>query len=225
MKYKFLLIALISFIYVISVNAQIGVNATGGVYFPIGELAKSYNTGYGGDIAFIYKFNPSFELSLVGGVSAYEADQDELEKRLLEDLGDIGEGINIEAEFNVEAPLKLYPLVLNFTYMYGKKKFKPYFFFEGGIFFYDLTYTGYIKIINGPTIDLPESIEKRSSTTLSLGGGFLSSLSKKLFLNVRGKWSIMNNINLVEADENEELRGVEKTVQTISLSAGLSYYF
>lgn len=204
---------------------QLGVSATGGVYFPIGELAKSYNTGYGGDVAFIYKFNPSFELSLVGGVSSYEADQEELQKRLEEEIGDIGEGINVDVEMNVQAPLKLYPLVLNFTYISGKKKFRPYFFFEGGVFFYDLTYSGYIQIVNGPTIELPESIEKRSSTTLSLGGGFLSSLSKKLFLNVRGKWSIMNNINLVEADENEELRGVEKTVQTISLSAGLNYYF
>ena len=35
----------------------------------------------------------------------------------------------------------------------------------------------------------------------------------------------MNNIKLVEADTNEQLNGVEKTVQTISLTAGLNYYF
>ncbi|VAX21963.1 hypothetical protein MNBD_IGNAVI01-384 [hydrothermal vent metagenome] len=68
-------------------------------------------------------------------------------------------------------------------------------------------------------------MEKESSTTLVLGGGFLSALTKKLFLDFKAKWCIMNNIRLVEADTNEQLRGVDKTVQTISLTAGLNYYF
>lgn len=205
--------------------AQIGLSADGGVYFPIGELAKAYNTGYGGEASFIYRLNPNFEIALVGGVSLYDADQEDLNRRLLEQIEDVGEETNIDAQINVEAPLKLYPLVFNIKYLFGKKKFKPYFFFEGGIFFYDITYSGSIKIINGPELDLPESIEKRNSTTLALGGGFLSSLTKKLFLDIKLKWAIMNNISLVEEDKNEEISGVDKTVQTISLLAGLNYYF
>lgn len=225
MKAKSLLCGIICILLMTTIQAQFGVNANGGAYFTIGEFAKSYNTGYGGEASFIYRFNPNFEISLVGGMSKYSADEGELERRLLEELGSIGEEINIDVELAVEAPLNIYPIVFNIKYLYGKKKFKPYFFFEGGIFFYDLTYKGSIKVINGPEIALPESIEKRSSTTLSLGGGFLSSLTKKLFLDVKLKWGIMNNISLVEADSNEELSGVDKTVQTISLSAGLSYYF
>ena len=188
-------------------------------------LSNSYNTGYGGEASFIYRLNPNFEIALTGGASLFSADEDNLKRRLLEELEGINEEINIDTQINVEAPLNIYPLLFRIKYLYGKKKFKPYFFFEGGIFFYDLTYSGSIQITNGPKIDLPESIEKESSTALALGGGFLSSLTKKLFLDVKAKWSIMNKIKLVKADSNEELSGVEKTVQTISLQAGLNYYF
>ncbi|MEN8193125.1 MAG: hypothetical protein ABFS12_09940 [Bacteroidota bacterium] len=225
MKTKFLLLLFLFATSFIPITGQIGVGAKAGVYLPVAELAKSYNTGYGGEAAFIYRFNPDFEVSLVGGMSFYNADEEELKQRLHEKYSEIIGEVNIDAEINVEAPLNVYPLMFNIKYLFGKKKFKPYFFFEGGIFFYDLTYKGSIKIINGPEVDLPEPIEKRSSTTLALGGGFLSSLTKKLFLNVKAKWGIMNNIRLVEEDTNEEIPGVDKTAQTISLSAGLNYYF
>ncbi len=222
---KVLVFVIISLFSLTSIVAQIGVAANAGVYFPVGVLSNSYNTGYGGEASFIYRFNRNFEIALTGGMSVYQADEENLKNRLLGELEDINEEINIDATVSVEAPLNLYPLVFSIKYLYGKKKFKPYFFFEGGIFFYDIIYSGSIKIINGPEIDLPESVEKESSTTLALGGGFLSSLTKKLFLDVKAKWGIMNNIQLVEADTNEELRGIDKTVQTISLSAGLNYYF
>lgn len=225
MKKTFLIILMISLFSFISVVAQIGVGANAGVYIPVGELSNSYNTGYGGEASFIYRLNPNFEIALMGGASLYSADEEALNNRLLEELDGLNEEINVDAQINVEAPLNIYPLLFSIKYLYGKKKFKPYFFFEAGIFFYDLTYKGSIQITNGPQIDLPESIEKESSTALALGGGFLSSLTKKLFLDVKAKWSIMNNIKLVEADSNEELNGVEKTVQTISLNAGLVYYF
>ena len=225
MKTKFLAILIISLFSLSTLIAQIGVGLNAGVYLPIGVLNDSYNTGYGGEASVIYRFNRNFEIALTGGVSLYNADEDYLKDRLRKQLEGIDEEINIDAVIDVEAPLNLYPLVFSIKYLYGKKKFKPYFFFEGGIFFYDVTYSGSIKITNGPEIKLPDSIEKESSTSLALGGGFLSSLTKKLFLDVKARWGIMNNIKLVDADTNEELRGVDKTVQTISLSAGLNYYF
>lgn len=225
MKMKVLIFIIVSLFSLTTIRAQIGAAANAGVYFPVGVLSNSYNTGYGGEASFIYRFNRNFEIALVGGMSVLQADEENLKNRLLEEIEDINEEININAEIDVKAPLNLYPLVFSIKYLYGKKKFKPYFFFEGGIFFYDIVYAGSIRIINGPEIALPESIEKESSTTLAVGGGFLSSLTKKLFLDVNAKWGIMNNIKLVEADSNEELRGIDKTVQTISLSAGLNYYF
>jgi len=225
MKTKILIILMVSLFSLTSVVAQIGIGANAGVYIPIGELSNSYNTGYGGEASFIYRLNPNFEIALTGGASLYSADEDNLKRRFLEELGGLKEEINIDAQIAVEAPLNIYPILFSIKYLYGKKKFKPYFFFEGGVFFYDLTYSGSIQITNGPKIALPESIENESSTALALGGGFLSSLTKKLFLDVKAKWNIMNNIKLVEADSNEELSGVEKTVQTISLQAGLNYYF
>ena len=121
MKTNILIFLIISIFLFTPIEAQIGLSAGGGVYFPIGELAKAYNTGYGGEASFIYRLNPNFEIALVGGVSLYDADQEDLNRRLLEQIGDIGEGINIDAQINVEAPLKLYPLVFNIKYLFGKK--------------------------------------------------------------------------------------------------------
>ncbi len=225
MKKNIYTIVIISLFAITTTMAQIGLGINGGAYLPIGVLNDSYNTGYGGEASVIYRFNRSFEIALTTGISYYNADEDYLKNRLLKQLEGIDEEINIDAMIDIEAPLNLYPLVFSVKYLYGKKKFKPYFFFEGGIFFYDVTYSGSIKITNGPEIKLPDSIEKESSTTLALGGGFLSSITKKLFLDIKARWGIMNNIKLVEADTNEQLRGVDKTVQTISLSAGLNYYF
>jgi len=225
MKIKILTFLVFSLFSLNTIIAQMGVGINAGVYLPIGVLNDSYNTGYGGEASFIYRFNRSFEIALTGGMSYYKADEEYLKNRLLKQLEGIDEEINIDAVVDIEAPLNLYPLVFTIKYLYGKKKFKPYFFFEGGIFFYDVTYSGSIKVTNGPEIKLPDSIEKESSTSLALGGGFLSSITKRLFLDIKARWGIMNNIKLVDADSNEELRGVDKTVQTISLSAGLNYYF
>lgn len=229
MKMRVLVFVISSIFSFAPLAAQIGLGANAGVYFPITEFGKAYNTGYGGEGSFIYRFNPSFEVALVSGISSYNVDEDELISRLKEQLADaeLPEGIKKDAEISVEAPLNIYPLVLSIRYLYGKKKFKPYFFFEGGVFFYDVTYKGYIYHKEYPSYskDLSEQVVKENSTTLALGGGFLSSLTKKLFLNVEAKWSVINNIKLVEADKDEVLRGVDKTVQTISLTAGLNYYF
>ena len=209
----------------ISVSAQFGVSLKGGGYIPVAEFTKNYNNGFGGEVIFIYRSNPKFEIGITTGYSHYGADEDVLKSALLDAIQDDLDQINIDATIDIEAPLNIYPLALNIKYLFGNKKVKPYFFFEGGIFFYDLTIKGHIEIKNGPIIDIPEKVQKENSTMLGIGGGMQFRLSKRLFFDVSAKWSIMNNVNLVEADVNEELRGVDKTAQTIALLGGLSYYF
>jgi len=209
----------------VTINAQFGVNVKGGAYIPVGEFADSYTTGMGGEITFIYSTNPSFQFGITTGPSHYSADEDVLKERILEDLTEDLEQINIDATIDVEAPLNVIPLVFNIKYLFGNKTFKPYFFFEGGVFFYDLTTQGHIEITNGPTIDIPETVENESSTMLGIGGGLQYKITKKLFFDFSARWSIMNNIKLVEADINEELRGADKTAQTIGVLGGFSYYF
>jgi opacity protein-like surface antigen len=209
----------------ISVNAQLGVSLKGGGYIPVGEFTNNYNSGFGGEVTFSYRSNPRFEIGITTGYSHYGADEDVLKAKLLDVIEDDLDQINIDATIDIEAPLNIYPLALNIKYIFGNKKVKPYFFFEGGVFFYDLTIKGHIKIKNGPIIDIPETVQQKNSTMLGIGGGMQFRLSKRLFFDVAAKWSIMNNINLVEADVDEKLRGVDKTVQTIALLGGLSYYF
>ncbi len=45
---------------------------------------------------------------------------------------------------------------------------------------------------------------------LGIGGGFQYKLAKKLFVDFSAKWNIMNNVKLVEADNNETIKGVDK---------------
>ena len=219
--YAFILV----FLLATTINAQFGISAKGGAYIPVGEFANAYTTGVGGEITFIYATNPSFQFGITTGYSHYGADEDVLKDRILEDLTDDLEQINIDATIDVEAPLNVIPIVFNIKYLFGNKKFKPYFFFEGGVFFYDLTTKGHVEVINGPTIDVPETVVNESSTMLGIGGGLQYKITKKLFLDFSAKWSIMNNVKLVEADINEELRGADKTAQTIGVIGGFSYYF
>lgn len=218
-------VSLFMMVLAVTVNAQFGISAKGGAYVPVGEFANSYTTGMGGEVTFIYSTNPNFQFGITTGYSHYAADEEILKERILEDLTDDLEQINIDATIDVEAPLNVIPIVFNIKYLFGNKKFKPYFFFEGGIFFYDLTTKGHIEVTNGPTIDIPETVDNESSTMLGIGGGLQYRIAKRLFLDFSAKWSIMNNIKLVEADIDEELRGVDKTAQTIGIIGGLSYYF
>jgi len=219
MKFKIIILFLL---FISAANAQIkfGVELKGGASFPLKDFKDSYNTGFGGEVGFIYAPNSSFEVALVGGYSHYNADEENLKQELLKDLNLPEELVEVDAE----APLNIYPLLISIRYLYGNKKFKPFILMEGGIFFYDLTLSGKMIILN-QNIDIPEQVEKDQSTMLSLGAGFFTRLSKKIFLNVTGKWSIMTNIRLVELDTSHELSGSQKTVQTISLLAGLNYYF
>ncbi len=209
----------------VTINAQFGISAKGGTYIPVGEFANVYTTGMGGEVTFIYRTNPKFEFGITTGYSHYSADKDVLLKRVVEAYSELIDNINVDGTIDVEAPLNVIPLVFNIKYLFGNKKFKPYFFFEGGIFFYELTTNVKAKIVNGPTKIFIETAEKESSTMLGIGGGLQYRITKKLFFDFSAKWSIMNNIKLVEADLDEELRGADKTAQTIGIIGGLSYYF
>jgi len=208
-----------------STFAQFGVNLNGGVFVPVSEFTNNYSQGFGGEITFIYRSNPRFEFGLITGYSQYSADEEALKQRIIDEFEEELNQINIDAQIDVEAPLKVYPLTLNIKYLFGNKKVKPYFFFEGGIFFYNLTTSGHIDIKNGPVIDIPESVEKENSTMLGIGGGIQFKISRRLFFDVSARWRIMNNIKLVEADINQDLKGTTKTAQTIGILGGLSYYF
>ncbi|MCF6269396.1 MAG: hypothetical protein L3J41_06790 [Melioribacteraceae bacterium] len=216
---------IIAAFFAVTVNAQYGINVKGGAYIPYGEFADRYTTGVGGELTFVFVTNPNFEFGFTTGYSRYSADKDALHQSLMEDLEDLLGQMNIDAIINVEAPLNIIPLVLNIKYLFGSKKFKPYLCFEGGLFFYELTTKGNVEVVNGPTIDIQEYTEQSNSTMLGIGGGMQFRLTKKIFFDISAKWSIMNNIRLVEADVNEEKKGIDKTVQTIGLLGGFSYYF
>lgn len=208
----------------VTINAQFGISAKGGTYIPVGEFSNNYTTGIGGEVTFSYRTSPNFEFGITTGYSHYNADEDELMKWVYEAYEEWIDNNTINAKIDVEAPLNFIPLVFNIKYLFGNKKFKQYFFFEGGIYFYDLTTKGLIEIANGPTINILETVEKESSTMMGIGGGIQYKITKKLFFDFSAKWSIMNNIKLVDADLEENLRGVDKTAQTIGILGGFSYY-
>jgi len=209
----------------VSLQAQFGISAKGGTYIPVGEFTTNYNSGYGGEFTLIYRTNPNFELGITSGYSSYGADEDVLQERIYEEYKEIIDNINVDGTIDAESPLSTIPLTLNIKYLFGNKKFKPYFFFEGGIFFYEIKTTAKLDVVNGPTIDIMETTQKDNSTMLGIGGGLQFRITRNLFFDVSAKWSIMNNIKLVEADVDEEISGSDRTAQTIGILAGLSYNF
>jgi opacity protein-like surface antigen len=225
MKNYFFSILLVIFMFASALFAQIGVSFKGGVQIPVGEFSNSYTSGIGGEITFIYRTNPSFEFGILTGYSQYTADEGVLKDRLSQDITLDLEQSNIDAIIDVEAPLSVVPIAFSIKYLFRNKYVKPYFFFEGGIFFYNLTTNANIKVVNGSTIEVEETIQKDNSTMLGIGGGLQYKLSKKLFLDFSAKWNIMNNVKIVESDSKETFKGVDKTVQSIAIIGGLCYYF
>ena len=219
--YTFIVITFLA----VSLQAQFGISAKGGTYIPVGEFTTNYNSGYGGEFTLIYRTNPNFELGITSGYSSYGADEDVLQERIYEEYKEIIDNINVDGTIDAESPLSTIPLTLNIKYLFGNKKFKPYFFFEGGIFFYEIKTTAKLDVVNGPTIDIMETTQKDNSTMLGIGGGLQFRITRNLFFDVSAKWSIMNNIKLVEADVDEEISGSDRTAQTIGILAGLSYNF
>ena len=209
----------------VSLQAQFGISAKGGAYIPVGEFTTNYNSGYGGEFTLIYRTNPNFELGITSGYSSYGADEDVLNERIYQEYKEIIDNINVDGTIDAEAPLSTIPLTLNIKYLFGNKKFKPYFFFEGGIFFYEIKTTAKLDVVNGKSYDITETNQEDNSTMLGIGGGLQFRITRNLFFDVSAKWSIMNNIKLVEADVNEEVSGVNRTAQTIGILAGLSYNF
>ena len=225
MKKKYIYTILALLVSSSLVFAQFGVSVKGGFQIPVGEFADSYNSGMGGEITFIYRTNPSFEFGLKTGYSHFTADEVVLKEKIIQDMEVEMEKPNADVTIDVEAPLNVVPIAFNIKYLFGNKIFKPYFFFEGGTFFYDLTTKANVKVVNGPTIDIPETVQNENSTMLGIGGGFQYKLAKKLFVDFSAKWNIMNNVKLVEADNNETIKGVDKTAQSIGILGGLSFYF
>lgn len=209
----------------VSIQAQYGISVKGGVYVPVGEFTNNYDNGYGGEFTLIYRTNPNFEIGITSGYSSYGADEDVLKEKIYQEYKEIIDNINIDGTIVSEAPLNVIPLTLNIKYLFGNKKFKPYFFFEAGLFHYELITTSKFDIVNGNSVELKNSTEKDNSTMLGFGGGSQFRISKNLYFDISAKWSIMNNIRLVEADVNEDLSGTNRTAQTIGILAGLNYNF
>ncbi len=212
-------------VFAISTFAQIGITAQGGAYFPVGEFSEIYKTlGYGGEISFNFITKPEFEIGVTTGYSRFEADENALKERLAEIIeAENGKGDQL-IKLELEAPVEIYPLVLTIKYYLKGRKWKPFFAFDAGIFFYDLKPHGKL-IIGDDTFNLPSEVEKESSTMLALNAGTKYKLSRKVFLTGGVKWSILNNIKKLEADVEEKIKSIDKTVQTVSVLLGIQYNF
>ncbi len=205
--------------------AQGGVTAQGGAYFPVGEFSNTYKAaGYGGEITFNFIENSSMEIGLTTGYSRFEADEDALKNLLAEQLSQGGSKDEPLITLDLEAPVQIYPLALTIKYLLKGRKWKPFFAFDAGMFFYDLTPKGTLRI-GDETFDLPAEVEKEHSTMLALSFGTKYKINRKFYLVGDVKWSIYNNIKKLEADVDEKIKSIDKTVQTIGVLVGVNYNF
>ncbi len=219
------LVLIILFVFTVNGFSQIKFSAIaeGGAYFPIGAFSDTYKTaGYGGNLVLNFISNSSMEIGIITGYSRYEADEEELKKILTEQISSQGKGDLVDLK--LEAPLQIYPLALNVVYILKGRRWKPFFSFSAGLFFYDLTVKGELTI-DDEEYQLPESVEKKNSTMLALSGGTKYKISQKFYLTGTLRWSILNNIRKLEVDKDEKIKSIDKTVQTIGVLIGVNYYF
>jgi outer membrane protein W len=219
------LLTIVFFFSFVNLYAQMSVTLEGGGFFPVGEFADTYKSlGYGGAFTFNFISNSSMEIGLHAGYEYFEADEDALKDLLSEEISGSGTKEDPLIKLDLEAPLKIYPLTLNFKYYLEGRKWKPFFALEAGVFFYDLKPEGTLTIA-GETYSLPAEVEKENSTMLAFAFGTKYKIKHHLYLVGNVKWSVLNNIRKLEADVDEKIKSIDKTVQTIGVLVGVNYIF
>jgi len=201
-------------------QGKYGINVSGGISFPTGDFSDYYQSGFHGSIAFSYNMNPAIQLSLITGYSRWDIDEDKF-KSFWSESQELGE---LSAEGNITA----IPLLLSFKYsILSSKKFRPYFQFAAGAHFLTSKLEGSVRIDAATTIPLENEDISRTETTINLGIGTAIKLSKMIWLDLNGRYNLMNDSEAIQSPDNDfsDTSLKSRTLQYLSFMAGIEIYF
>lgn len=216
---KMILYLLIIFFYSFSIEAQnkYAVEIDGAALIPTGTFTELYNPSFGIDGSFIFSAHTALQISINTGYHNFTFDNDAFNKSLVEQ--------NSNFTANLDAPVNLIPLSLGLKYIVGdSRKWKPYFSLDAGIYFYTLKISGTITSSSG--IETPlETKEDDNDTVIKIGTGILNRLAYDMFLNLSVKYNILSDNKSIHYNSNGSVDTNAKTLNFVSILAGLQYYF
>lgn len=224
--FKYLLILIfLSSNFVIHAQSDFAVGINGAVNFPTGQFAD-FNTGYGGNVHFLYLLGNSTILSLAVGYNLFDLDVDRFNERAKE------MGINVN--FDIESDFKTIPFLVGAKwYFLQQKKHSVYLMLEAGLYNYQFSFRGSANVItpggNSVPIELPEIDETGTETMLKISAGYLFFFSKHWFLDVSGGYIVLTDAFAINEPVNPEdpdaIYGVVGTLNYITAQAGINYRF
>jgi opacity protein-like surface antigen len=220
---KFNTTALLFFIFSSTIYCQgrWGVGAYGGVFLPITEFSDYYNTGFGGNVQVTYNWSENTLLTFSIGTSSWDFDNDAFNKELQKTAPEIR--VDLDASFTVV------PYLLGVRWYLMNGKYRTYILLEGGLYYYETRYQGTIEDSNEkpPEIEeIPETIITGNQPALALGIGTFIEVSDHIFLDVVLKYNAITNAKAIsDWEDDQTLTGLSRTVQYITLLAGINYRF
>ena len=222
MKFKattYFIILLSSVIYGLG---RWGAGAYGGVFVPIAEFSEFYNTGFGGAAQVTYGWSENTLFTFSVGTSSWEFDNDSFNR----ELENSGAGIKVD----LDASFKVVPYLLGVRWYAMKGKYRPYILLEGGLYYYETKYQGTIEdLLEKPPNNIEEIPETKitgNESALALGIGTFVELSDHIFLDAVLKYNAITNAKAIsEWEEDQTITGLSRTIQYITLLAGINYRF
>jgi opacity protein-like surface antigen len=222
MRRIFLFIILVFFTSGLSAQSNWGIGVEGGVSFPISEFSESYKTGYSGNIRATYIWGENTLLSFSVGLSQWEVDN----SKVNQSIADAG----INAKVDLDANLRIIPILVGVKWYFIKGKYRPYILIEGGFHNYKSSIKGTITDTSpgasGTPVPIQEISDSGTETALSIGAGSLLKLSNHWYLEFTGKYNVLTNARaLSDPDDNQTISGISRTIQYITLLLGINYRF
>ena len=174
---KTFLTIIIIIVITFSSNAQsnFGVGINLGVSVPAGDFDEFYNTGFGGDVHFLYHLGNQAIFTLSVGYNLWNLDVDEFNKK----ASDAG----LSWHFDLDSDFKIIPILIGVKWLLVQsKKGSLYLSLKGGVYNYKFCLKGTANSTdpgaNSIPIQLPRIEKTGTETMLALGLGYLIQLGK-----------------------------------------------
>jgi hypothetical protein len=226
MKKYFLLLVFIISPIILYAQSNFGVGVNLNVNIPVSDFDEFYNTGYGGDMHFLYYLGNQTILSFTIGYNMWNLDVDEFNKK----VADTG----LNWRFDLDSDFRVIPVLLGVKWLLVQgKQNSLYVSLKGGIYNYTFNLKGTafntIPNANIPQIPLPDINENGTETMIVLGLGYLFKLGKRWYVDLKGNYNFLTNAFAINEPVNPEdpnaIYGVKGTVQYVSFLAGINYRF
>lgn len=222
MNFRILSICIILFSSLISAQGRWGAGVNGGVFLPITEFSDFYKTGFGGNLQITYGWSENTLLTFSVGTSSWDFDSDAFN----DELEKAGTGIKVD----LDASFRVMPYLLGVRWYALRGKYRPYVMLEGGVYSYETKYKGTIEDSNEEPPDniqeVPETKITGNETALALGIGTYIKLSDHFFIDGVLKYNAITNARAItDYDDEQTITGLSRTIQYITILAGINYRF